>query len=360
MTSPHILIYGLSLRSAWGNGHATTYRALIRGLAQQGCRVTFFERHAPWYDAHVDMPIPDDGRLVVYHDIEDVLAEAETADAIIIGTFVPEGPRLADALLKRAPGRVAFYDIDTPVTLDAIANGERRYLDPDMIPRFSAYFSFTAGPTLDLLERRYGAQRAIALYCGVDTNAYRPIETETRYDLSYLGAYSPDRQPALETMLISPARARPDLRFCVAGAMYPDTIDWPANVTRVEHVAPQDHPLFYAQSRYTLNLTREAMRRLGYSPSVRLFEAAACGSAIVSDRWDGLETALTPGEEILVAETGAGMLDILDDYPAAARRRLQEAARRRAVRDHDGAARARVVLDAFELSARAPLRSSRG
>src|SRR5690606_1302295 len=186
-----------------------------------------------------------------------------------------------------ATGVVAFYDIDTPVTLAKLAAGDEAYLSRDVLPGYDLYLSFTGGPTLRTLEQRYGAREARALYCSVDDRAYRPVEVAPRWDLSYLGTYSPDRQPALERLLIEPARQAPDLKFCVAGPQYPADIDWPANVERLDHVPPAEHPAFYAASRYTLNVTRADMIAAGWSPSLRLFEAGACCAPIISDVGDG-------------------------------------------------------------------------
>jgi spore maturation protein CgeB len=225
------------------------------------------------------------------------------------------------------------------VTLAKLERGDYEYLTPDLIPGYDVYLSFTGGPTLDRLERRYGSPAARALYCSVDPDAYPAREAPKRWDLSYLGTYSPDRQPTLERLLIEPARRAPHLRFVVAGPQYPSDIAWPDNVERIEHVPPSEHPDFYAASRFTLNVTRADMIRAGYSPSVRLFEAAAAGTPIVSDEWPGLATIFAPGREILLA---AGPEDVLKAlaWSDAERRRLADATRRRVLADHTAAHRA--------------------
>ena len=206
---------------------------------------------------------------------------------------------------------VAFYDIDTPVTLAKLERGEHDYVSPDLIAGYDLYLSFTGGPTLDLLEQRYGSPAARALYCSVDPLAYPPMETAKRWDLSYLGTYSPDRQPRLERLLIAPARAMPQGRFVVAGPQYPDDIDWPTNVERIDHLPPAEHAAFYNASRYTLNVTRDDMIAAGWSPSVRLFEAAATATPIMSDIWNGNETLVEPDREILLAEDTERVVRIL-------------------------------------------------
>jgi spore maturation protein CgeB len=339
-----LVVLGLSLSSSWGNGHATTYRALLRAVAASGHDVLFLERDVPWYAAHRDLPRPDFCRFALYAGLDDLEARFRgaiaEADAVVVGSYVPDGVAVGERVLDWASGVRAFYDIDTPVTLAKLDRGDHEYLTPDLIAGYDLYLSFTGGPTLDLLERRYGSPAARALYCSVDPDAYPPLDRPPRYDLSYLGTYSPDRQPTLDRLLLEPARRAPGLRFAVAGPQYPAGIDWPANVERIEHLPPEAHPDFYAASRYTLNVTRADMIRAGYSPSVRLFEAAAVGTPILSDRWDGLDTVLVPGREILPVDTTDDVLAILAGQPEAERRRLGAAARASVLRRHTAAHRA--------------------
>ena len=343
-----IVVLGLSLTSSWGNGHATTYRALLRGLAGARHRVLFLERDVPWYAGNRDLPDPDFCELGLYRTIPELFGRfahrLARADAVIVGSYVPEGARLIDRLMARAVRPLLFYDIDTPVTLAALDRGEGDHLRPDEIPRFDAYLSFAGGPVLRHLERDRGARRAEALYCAVDADRYRPaVDDVTRWDLGYLGTYSDDRQPTLEALLLEPARALPDRRFVVAGPMYPDTIDWPANVERVEHLAPSRHTAFYTGQRFTLNVTRADMRRMGWSPSVRLFEAAACATPVISDRWPGLTDLFPEGESILTAAGPEEVVRLLTTLPEPRRRAIGAAARDRVLRDHSGRARARQL-----------------
>jgi spore maturation protein CgeB len=339
-----LVVLGLSLSSSWGNGHATTYRALLRAFAARGHEVLFLERDVPWYASHRDLAAPDFCELRLYATLDELksrwAAEVERADAVIVGSYVPDGVEVGRWAQKTARGVVAFYDIDTPVTLAKLAGGDHEYLHPDLIPGYDVYLSFTGGPTLERLERRYGSPAARALYCSVDAEAYRPLEQARRWDLSYLGTYSPDRQPTLERLLLEPARRAPELRFCVAGPQYPADIDWPVNVERLDHVGPADHPAFYAASRYTLNVTRADMIDAGYSPSVRLFEAAACATPIISDIWDGLETLFEPGREIVLALGADEVLTALRRADEPARRAMADAARARILAAHTAAHRA--------------------
>jgi spore maturation protein CgeB len=295
-----LVFIGLSLSSSWGNGHATTYRALLRGLRRFGHRLTFLERDVPWYSRHRDLAAPDFCRLKLYRDPADLEGPFRTlianADAVIVGSYVPDGVAVLDSVLAMARGPVAFYDIDTPVTLSKLDEGEAEYLVPRQVPEVDLYFSFAGGSSLDRLRNRFGAREAVALYCMVDPELYAPTGEEPRWELGYLGTYSADRQEALEQMLLEPARRLPDRRFVVAGPQYPHTIAWPANVERIDHVPPAEHPSFYSRLRFALNLTRADMRAAGWAPRVRLFEAAACGTAIISDDWDGLDSFFPVGE----------------------------------------------------------------
>lgn len=311
-----IVILGLSITSAWGNGHATTYRGLVRELVAKGHDVLFLERNVPWYASHRDLPEPPYGRTELYEDLGELRTRHRTAvrdaDLVIVGSYVPDGVEVGRWVQETAGGVTAFYDIDTPVTLAKLERGEWEYIAPDLIPGFDLYLSFTGGPTLDRLERERGAQRALPLYCSVDPELYRPMTMKPIWDLGYLGTYAEDRQPTLDRLLLEPARRWPSGRFVVAGPMYPEGIRWSGNVTRIDHLPPAEHRRFYNNQRATLNVTRADMVRLGHSPSVRLFEAAACGTPIISDRWDGLEELFEIGREILVADTPVEVLDILE------------------------------------------------
>jgi spore maturation protein CgeB len=342
-----LVLLGLSITSSWGNGHAVTYRGLVRELSRRGHRVTFLERDVPWYADNRDLPRPPWGRTELYRSTEELLdrhaALVREAHAVIVGSYVPDGVRVAEWVTATARGRTAFYDIDTPVTLARLAQGTCEYLTRALVPRFDLYLSFTGGPTLARLERDFGANAARALYCSADPEQYRPEAREPLWDLGYIGTYSEDRQPALQALLLDPARRWPDGRFAVAGPQYPARIRWPRNVARMEHLAPPQHAPFYNAQRFTLNVTRRDMVEAGWSPSVRLFEAASCGTPIVSDAWAGLETIFAPGEEILLARSTEEALAIVRDTPEPARRRIGEAARARVLAGHTAAHRAREL-----------------
>ncbi|HYG74523.1 MAG TPA: glycosyltransferase [Planctomycetota bacterium] len=350
----NIVILGLSITSSWGNGHATTYRALVRELHMRGHDVLFLERDMPWYAENRDMPQPPFGRTELYASLDELKNRYEkqisAADCVIVGSYVPEGIALGEWVTATARGLKAFYDIDTPVTLARLEQNACEYLSQSLMPRYDLYFSFTGGPTLRRIEKELGAPRALALYCSVDPEMYFPKSCERNWDLGYLGTYSADRQPTLETLLMEAARRWPDGRMVVAGPQYPSSIQWPQNVERIQHLPPANHRRFYNQQRFTLNVTRADMVKAGFSPSVRLFEAAACGTPIISDNWDGLDSFFKPSDEILIARTTDEALLLLRELPEDERERIGERARARVLAEHTAARRA-LELESYLLSA---------
>jgi spore maturation protein CgeB len=326
---------GLSITSSWGNGHATNYRGLLSALAARGHDVLFLERDVPWYAAHRDFDAP----YVRIYDAVEQLARWEddvrAADLVVVGSYVPDGCDVSEWVLETAEGVTAFWDIDTPVTAAKLARGDFEYLSPDLVPRFDLYLSFTGGPFLETL----GARRPTPFYCIADPSSYRPLDVPVRWDLGYLGTYSDDRQPKVDELLLAPARAEPTRTFAVAGPQYPDGIEWPANVDRLENVPPAEHPAFYCAQRFTLNVTRADMVAAGWSPSVRLFEAAACGVPVISDWWDGLDAFFEPDSEILVAESAEDILRHLREGD----RTVGARARERVLRKHTAERRAREL-----------------
>jgi spore maturation protein CgeB len=342
-----IVVLGLSITSSWGNGHATTYRALLREVAARGHEILFLERDVSWYAAHRDMPAPPFCRTELYGSLgelrERFTPAVRDADLVIVGSFVPEGLAVGDWVQRTARGTKAFYDIDTPVTLARLARGEHDYLAPRQVAGYDLYLSFTGGPTLRRIEREYGSPRARVLYCSVDPALYFPEAREQRWDLGYMGTYSLDRQPGVERLLLDVARQHPAGRFVVAGPQYPGDIDWPANVDYKPHLPPAEHRAFYNSQRFTLNITRADMIAAGWSPSVRLFEAGACGTPIVSDRWSGIESLFVPGREIVLADSTGDVLELLRHMREDDRLRMAERARARVLAEHTAAHRAQEL-----------------
>ena len=353
MKALNIVIFGLSITSSWGNGHATTYRSLIKALANRGHKVTFFEKDVSWYKQHRDLPNPSFCETILYHsivEIEDYRLKLAQADLVILGSYVADAEVLANRIRSLSSACFAFYDIDTPVTLAKLQRGDYEYLTPAMIPTFDLYLSFSGGPVLQILEETWGAQRARALYCSVDPDLYYPNpEDDQQYDyaLGYLGTYSEDRQPTLNKFLLEPAITERNLQYCVAGAQYPLTIYWPDNVTYVEHIPPHRHRQFYQTQKFTLNITRKDMIEAGYSPSVRLFEAAACGTPIISDEWAGLDSLFNLGKEILVARSCQDVLDYLH-MPDTERMAIARRAQQKVLRSHTSAHRAAELEQYWE------------
>jgi spore maturation protein CgeB len=341
-----IVICGLSITSSWGNGHATTYRALVRALNARGHKVVFFERDLEWYASNRDMPEPPFCRVHIYERWDEVRPllrrELADADAAIVGSYFPDGVQAINEVLESAVPVKAFYDIDTPITVAKLQAGDAEYLSSEQVPGFDLYFSFTGGPLLRELQSRFAARRAVPLYCSFDTARYRACAPDPRYgcDLSYMGTYAADRQPGLDRLLCAPALRLAEKKFIVAGPQYPASITWPKNVKHIIHLEPKFHPPFYCSSRFTLNLTRKLMVDYGYSPSVRLFEAAGCGAAIISDYWKGLETFFVPGTEILLAETSEEVVHYLNGLGEEEARAIGLRAQERVIAEHSAEKRA--------------------
>lgn len=357
-----IVIFGLAVTSSWGNGHATTYRGLIRGLTARGHDVIFFERNLPWYAENRDLPELKYGQVHLYSSVSEIKRKYKKqvtgADLVIVGSFVPDGIQLGEWVTSAARGATAFYDIDTPVTIGKLASGDADYISRRLIPRYNLYLSFTGGPILRLLERTYGSPLARPLYCSVDPDLYFPQYQEPVFDLGYMGTYSSDRQPSLERLMLEPARLWNAAKMIVAGPQYPRTIRWPANVKRITHLSPAEHRKFYGMQRFTLNLTREAMRAAGYSPSVRLFEAAACGTPIISDFWEGIESFFAPGDDILIANSAEETLHYFRDLPEAERISIGANGRARIMREHTALHRA-AELESYAYEALRQKRAAR-
>jgi len=360
-----LCIFGLAVSSAWGNGHATLWRGLIAALRRMGHRVTFFERDAPWYAAHRDLAHLEGCELRIYRDWDEVRAEAQRAvrraGASIVTSYCPDG-RAAIALVLEEARLPVFYDLDTPITLDELDAGRwPAWLPPEGLRGFPLALSYTGGRALDLLRDKLGAAQARPLYGSVDPDVHSPAAAHPawRSRLSYLGTYARNRQDGVNRLFLEPARRLPEARFLLGGSMYPDDLAWPPNMIRVEHVPPSEHAAFYASASLTLNVTRGPMAALGYCPSARLFEAAACGTPVVSDRWAGLETFFEPGREILLADTAEEVLDALGQS-AMELARIGRRARERALTEHTAAHRARELLQLLDSARDLPADAAAG
>jgi len=342
-----IVILGLSITSSWGNGHATTFRALARALHNRGHQVIFYEHDTEWYASNRDLPNPDFCKVRLFDNWAQIRSsvrrELADSDVAMIGSYFPDGLQAIDDVFQSAVPVKTFYDIDTPITISQLREtGRTQYLTSEQIPGFDVYFSFTGGPMLREIETRFGAKKVVPLYCSFDPDEYRNFGVNKRFacDFSYMGTYAPDRQPKIDEFLCEPARQLPLMKFIVAGPQYPKTIDWPSNVRRIVHLNPRWHARFYSSSRFTLNVTRRDMVQAGYSPSVRLFEAAACAATIVSDNWPGLEIFFAPGEEILLPVTSGDVVHLLRDMSVEESHAIGKRAQQRVLADHTSDKRA--------------------
>jgi spore maturation protein CgeB len=340
-----IVIFGLTVSSSWGNGHATLWRGLIKALGARGHDVIFFERDVSYYAQHRDLSELVGGRLILYRNWNEILSEArrqlEDADVGMVTSYCPDAIDASD-LVHNSNCIGVFYDLDTPVTLNRLRAGEKvEYIGANGLRDFNLVLSYTGGNALELLKTELAAKRVAPLYGSVDPEVHKPATPMEMFecDLSYLGTYAADRQTTLEELFVKPARCVPDQKFLIGGAQYPEEFPWVDNIFFSRHVAPPDHSAFYSSSRLTLNVTRAAMAELGYCPSGRLFEAAACGVPIISDCWEGLDEFFDPDSEILVARTSEDVIDALK-LPTETLKKISSAARERTLAEHTANQRA--------------------
>jgi len=343
-----IVVIGLSISSSWGNGHASAYRGLLSELVKSGYNVLFLERENAVFAAHKDLHKHIGFKTEFYSSLKELKKKystaVECAQAVIVGSSVMEGAAVGEWVCNNAKGITAFYDIDTPLTMKNLDAKCYEYLSAHLIPRFDLYLSFAGGVSLDLLETAYGSPMARPLYCSVDFSKYYPEERETRlYDLGYMGTYSVCRQEPLETLMLETAKNWPEGRFAVAGTSYPGGIKWPANTKKIDHLSALHHRDFYCSLRFTLNITKAENAEAGYAPSVRLFEAAACGVPIISDYWEGLSNIFIFGEEILLSSSPRNTHKYLTEIPEQKRREIGERARQKVLNEHSPAHRVREL-----------------
>lgn len=349
-----LVIFGLTVSSSWGNGHATLWRGMIKALCRRGHRVVFFERDVPYYAATRDLTSLPRGALILYSSWDQAmpLARRELADADVgmVSSYCPDGVDAAALVLHSGVRVKAFYDLDTPLTLQRPNAGESLpYIPRDGLAGFDLVLSYTGGRALDGLRQHLGARHVVPLYGHIDPEVHRPVAPAVQYrcDLSYLGTCVPDCQGVLQELFIKPARQLPGHRFVIGDSPYPADFPWTENIHFVHHMPSSEHPAFLSSSRLTLNVTRKAMAEIGYCPSGRLFEAAACGTAMVSDGWEGLETFYTPGQEILIARSAADTIAAMQ-LSDAELSRLARNGRERVLSQHTADHRAKELEHALE------------
>jgi spore maturation protein CgeB len=343
----HLVIFGLTLSSSWGNGHATLWRGLLKALAARGHTAVFYEKDVSYYADTRDGWEPPSGiHLRLYSDLNEAVSsicgELANADAAIATSYCPDGPALCRLLLDSPAAAKIFYDLDTPITLDGFSTRATvSYLPEGGLGEFDLVLSYTGGRALTELQANLGARNVAPLYGWADPEIHcsAPPREEFRCALSYLGTFAADRQLALEQLMLKPARARMSERFLIGGAQYPQDFPWSDNIYFVRHLPPELHPSFFCSCRATLNITRRAMARYGFCPSGRLFEAAACGAPILTDCWEGLDTFFTPGEEVIPVSSAEDVLVALE-LSDRELRRVGDAGRERVFAQHTAAARA--------------------
>jgi spore maturation protein CgeB len=351
-----VVIFGLTISSAWANGHATLWRGLCRALHASGHDVVFFERDVPYYAQHRDMSGTEWCGLVLYRQWSEIAEaarhELSDADVGIVTSYCPDGPLASRVVLDSSIPRKVYYDLDSPVTLAALARGERvAYLPDEGLGAFDLVLSYAGGAALEGLKQHLGARLVAPLYGSADPDVHRPVAASPLYrnDLSYLGTYAADRQEALDELFVLPARLQPRRTFALAGSQYPRDFPWTSNMLYFRHLAPPEHAPLFCSSSWTLSVTRGAMASVGYCPSGRLFEATACGAPVITDSWEGLGDFFEAGSEIAIARRSADVLEALE-MSDRERRQIAAAGRARTLECHSSAARARELERLLEPS----------
>jgi spore maturation protein CgeB len=354
-----LVVFGLSVTSAWGNGHATIWRGILRALAADGHDVVFFERDSPVHATHRELARGEGYEIVVYPRWSDVASrarrEVEQADVAIVTSYQADAAAASEVVIGSRCTRV-FYDLDTPVTLERLDQGELvSWLPPRGLGEFDLVLSVTGGQALDRFRRELGARRVAPLFPCADLQVHRPgaSRIDLACDLSYLGIEGRERSPRVEWLLLDVANRAPHRRFLLGEVEYPGDIGRP-NVEVLARVPPADHAVFYGSSRLTLNLSGARTAQAGFCPSARLFQAAACGVPVISDDLHGIEAFFQPGAEILIAKDADDVLAMLE-LSAEALAAIARSARDRVLAEHTAVHRARELI---ELARAIPRRAS--
>ena len=360
MTPLSIAFFGSSLVSAYWNGAATYYRGIVKALAANGHRVTFYEPDAYDRQQHRDIPDPDWADVVVYSAADETgvlraLDKARSADLIVKASGVGVFDALLEArvpALKRPGAVAAFWDVDAPATLDRIA------ADPDdpfraLIPAYDLVLTYGGGPPVVQKYRSFGAGACVPIYNGLDPDTHHPAQPEARFacDLGLVANRLPDREQRIDAFFVEVAKKLPDRRFLLAGNGWDDKT-LPPNVGCLGHLYTRDHNAFNASALAVLNVSRDSMAAYGFSPATRMFEAAGAGACVLTDAWDGIAEFFEPGREILVAENGPAVAEQLARLTPEEARRVGHAARARALADHTYAQRVALLERVLEGSGR--------
>ncbi|MGE5419940.1 MAG: glycosyltransferase [Chloroflexota bacterium] len=307
-SKPAIAFYGSSLVSAYWNGAATYYRGIIKYLHRLGYDVTFYEPDAFSRQEHRDIPDPDWAKVVVYSNnrsaLDEVLEAGSKADILVKAS----GVGVFDDILERAVlemrkpyQKVIYWDVDAPATLDAVIENDDAPFRK-LISQYDYILTYGGGDPVVNAYKSLGARECISVYNAVDPETHFPVPAEERFscDLSFLGNKLPDREERVKDFFFRVASRLPYKKFLLGGNGWGD-IDFPANVSNVNHVFSKDHNAFNSSSAFVLNISRQSMADYGFSPATRVFEAAAAGACVITDYWDGIDEFFSPGKEILVA-----------------------------------------------------------
>lgn len=344
-----LTFFGSSLVSAYWNGAATYYRGLLRALAERGFHITFCEPDAFDRQAHRDLAKdPEWAEVVVYateHERDALLRRAfHESDWVVkcsgVGVWDDE---LIQAVAAGSGGkaRTAFWDVDAPATLAKLHEHADESLR-DALPRLDHVFTYGGGPPVVRAYRRLGARACTPVYNGLDPEEHRPVETEERWDLLFMGNRLPDREERVERFFFQVAAACRRHRFALGGEGWGDR-PMPRNVEYLGHVPTARHNAVNGSARFVLNVHRQSMIENGFSPATRMFEAAGAGACQITDDWNGIEAFFDPCHEILVAPDGIDVARYLREVDRGRARRIGAAARARALRDHTYASRASAV-----------------
>jgi spore maturation protein CgeB len=351
----NIAFYGSSLVSAYWNGAATYYRGIIKELNRLGHHITFYEPDAYERQQHRDIPDPEWAKVVVYDNKEEsaleVLSEAANADIVIKASGVGVFDELLEAQvlkLRRDNQLVIFWDVDAPATLERMGNNPN---DPfrALVPQYDMILTYGGGqPVIDAYAA-FGAKQCIPIYNALDPETHFPVEESERFacDLAFLGNRLPDREARVEEFFLKAAANLPEATFKIGGSGWGDK-DMPANVEYIGHVYTKDHNAFNCTPKAVLNISRDSMAKMGFSPATRVFEAAGAGACIITDYWLGIDHFFEPGKEILVAGSGAEVADVLSKLSAEEASAIGEAAKRRVLMHHTYAHRAKEADQIFK------------
>ncbi len=346
----NIAFYGSSLLSSYWNGAATYYRGILRALAGRGHRITFYEPDAFGRQQHRDIDPPEWARVVVWPATDEglaaVLAEAAQADVVVKanGVGVYDRELLEGVLRRAAPHALTiFWDVDAAATLDEM-RADPAHPVRAALPALDMVFTYGGGPPVVEAYRGFGARDCVPVYNALDPASHFPALRDPRFacDLAFLANRLPDREARVEAFFLEPAALLPDRHFLIGGNGW-ESKAMPANVRAIGHVGTAEHNAFNASPLAVLNVARDSMAAVGFSPATRVFEAAGAAACLITDAWEGIELFLAPGSEVLVARDGQDVADHLAALTPHRARAIGEAALARVLREHTYELRGAIV-----------------